>query len=691
MKNSKGIFILSLGFTFIFLLLLNSVGSALPIEQTSATTIHVAPSGNDNGSCGAAAAPCKTIQQAVNLAHNGDAILVATGIYTGSNVCAPSTDIAVVCIWNKHLTIRGGYTTNNWSVANPSQNVTAIDGQNSRRGIYFWGTNANTASLFLEGFTIQNGCQQGISSSDDNKSFAFGGGMLVDRVPVTIKNTIFQNNKAIGADNNSAHGGAAGGGGLSIRAVGNAVLEHVTFIGNEARGGTGPERGGFAIGGGLFTFQSVLSGDYLTVQSNKSLAGSSMGSGLSGGQRADAQGAGVAFQIGSSVNVKHLDVFDNQAIGGNAPNGDAGGAFGGGVFAEVSSLNLTDSNFYNNLSQGGNGRNAGSSGSLGIGGGISTGTAQVSMERVRVVNNIAKAGTGSVNQGSAGGGGVDLSGNATILLSNMIVVDNRVEVPPSGVGGGGGIFVNGANISMTHMTIARNQISSSPMQGNGIVLINGSGASLSHSIIADHTQYANAFAIHAQPGNTVTLDNNLFFGNNSNMGGGGTFLGSGSSFSGNPAFVSPGAPNYDYHLINGSAAINKATTSNMQLDIDSQYRNESNSPDVGADEFAPFTALQPIIGDTTIELNWQVDAALLPGLARYQVIVTPSAGAAAPAQGTSFSVGLNTDITLTNLTNYKAYSVDIEARNQAGGLLAKSRSIVAMPTDIFVFLPVIIK
>jgi len=129
----------------------------------------------------------------------------------------------------------------------------------------------------------------------------------------------------------------------------------------------------------------------------------------------------------------------------------------------------------------------------------------------------------------------------------------------------------------------------------------------------------------------------------------------------------------------------------MQLDIDSQQRGESSLPDVGADEFAPFTSLQSASGDTKIFLNWQVDAALLPELARYQVIVTPSAGAAPPAQGTSFSVGLNTNATLTNLTNYKAYTIVIEARNQAGEVLAKSSSISGIPTDIFVYLPVIIK
>jgi hypothetical protein len=694
MKNSKIVIIMSLAFIFSFLMLINNSGSALSIDQTAATNIHVAPTGSDNGSCGAIAAPCKTIQQAVNLSKNGDTILVATGTYTGSNVCAPSIETAVVCIWNKHLIIRGGYAINNWSVANPSQNVTTIDGQNSRRGIYFWGTNASTASLFLEGFTIQNGRQQGISSSDDNKSFAFGGGMLVDLVPVTIKYTIFQNNKAIGADNNSAHGGAAGGGGLAIRAVDNAVLEHITFIGNEARGGVGPERGGFAIGGGLFTYQSVLSGDYLTFQSNKSLAGSSNGSGLSDGERADAQGAGAAFQIGSSVNVQHLDAFDNQAIGGNAPNGDAGGAFGGGVFAEAASLTLTDSFFFGNLAQGGNGRNSGQDASLGIGGALSTSTAEVIIDRVTVVNNIARGGNGAVNSGSGGGGGVYFTGQATIQLSNMIIADNLAEMGSTGSlpgGGGGGLFAYAADLSMTQMTFARNKLGGSPMQGAGIVLVAGSNATISHSIVADHTEYATAFAIHAQPSNTATLDNNLFFGNNSNTGGGGAFPGSGSSFSGNPGFVSPGAPNYDYHLTSSSAAINKAATSNMHLDIDNQHRSEISLPDVGADEFVPFTSFQSVSGDTSVSLNWQVDGALLPGLAWYEVVVTPSTGAVAPTQGTSFSVGLNTNITLTHLTNYKSYTIVVEARNQAGDLLAKSSSVTVMPTDIFVYLPIVIK
>ncbi len=694
MKNSNIMILLSFGFAFILSMLFANIGSTLSIDETAANIIHVAPTGTDSGSCGAATAPCKTIQQAVNLSKNGDTILVAAGIYTGSNVCAPSIETAVVCSWNKHLTIRGGYTPNNWSVSNPTQNLSIIDGQNSRRGIYFWGTNAQTASLLFEGFTIQNGYKQGIPSSDDNKSFAFGGGMLVDRAGVTIKNTTFQNNKALGANNITAHGGAAGGGALAIRAVDNAILEHITFIGNEAQGGIGPERGGFAIGGGLYTYQTFMSGDYLTFHRNKSIAGSSTGSGFSGGQRADAQGAGAAFQIGSAVNVKHLDVIDNQAIGGNAPNGDAGGAFGGGVFAEVAALALTDSYFSGNLAQGGNGKNAGQDGSLGIGGGLATGTVQVVIDRVTVVNNIARGGNGIVKSGAGGGGGVYFTGKATIQISNMIIADNLAEMGSTGTlpgGGGGGLFAYYADLTMTQMTFARNKLGGFPMQGAGIALVNNSTADISHSIVVDHTQYAGALAIHAQPGNTVTLDNNLFFGNNSNTGGGGTFLGTGSSFSGDPAFVSPGAPNYDYHLTSGSAAINKAAGSTMQLDIDRQSRNETSLPDVGADEFTPFISFQAMPGDAMLFLNWQVDAALLPGLAQYQVVVSPSVGAAAPAQGTSFSVGLNTNVKLTNLTNYKSYHIFIEARNQAGGLLAKSSSVTGMPTDIFVYLPAITK
>lgn len=671
----------------VFSLLLIHTAMAAP----QANTYRVAPTGNDTANCGAEANPCRTIQYAVNLAGNGDTVLVAAGTYMGNQSCANNTTF--ICIQNKHLTLLGGYTTNNWLVADPAANVTILDGQNVRRALYVSSATNTSGSIHLEGFTIQNGLSQGAASGPDDATFAFGGGILVDRAQATIRHMTFKNNRAIGGNTNNDYGGAAGGGGLAIRATNPALLEHILFENNEVHGGNGVNRGGFAIGGGLYTFQADMNGSYLTFRHNLAVGGDTNGSGISGGERSDAQGAGAAFQIGSIINAHHLEVYDNETIGGNAPNGDAGGAFGGGVFAEVAELSLTDANIYNNLALGGNGRNSGFSGSLGIGGGIATGTAVITLDRVRVVNNVARGGNGQINAGSGGGGGYYVIGFSDVSVSNAIFADNVVEMGSQGAlpgGGGGGVFANFANINVTHSTFARNRLGAAPMQGTGLVVINGGSINLSYSIIADHTQYSPTNAIHAQPGNTVNLNTNLFFGNTTNTGGGGVFNGIGTNLSGNPAFLSPGAPNYDYHITSNSAAIDQAVGSSIAVDIDNQSRTLLPPPDLGADEFVPLT-LSASPGDGLLWLSWTAVPGLLIGLEHYQVLITPGLGAVPPTQGTSFSVGLNTHITLTGLTNYADYTIRVEARNGSGATIGTSNTITAFPTDRQVFLPLVKK
>ena len=101
MKSRQMAFLLNLSLALVILLVLfNRSGIALSIEVPSATMFHVAPSGNDSDSCGATTMPCRTIQQAVDLANDDDTILVAAGTYTDSNECFPSAETAVVCIWN---------------------------------------------------------------------------------------------------------------------------------------------------------------------------------------------------------------------------------------------------------------------------------------------------------------------------------------------------------------------------------------------------------------------------------------------------------------------------------------------------------------------------------------------------------------------------------------------------------------
>lgn len=677
---------------FTFLHLSTQTTSVTAAPQVNVLHVDVS-TGIDNGSCGSISQPCKTIQGAINRAIDGDTIRVAEGTYQDSQACLDGIPV-VVCLINRNLTILGGYTVSNWNTANPIANPTIIDGQNTRRAIQFWGSDSSSASLTIEGFTIQNGLAQGSSSGGDALTFAFGGGMIADRGLLFARNMIFKNNTVAGGNTSSAYGGAAGGGALSLRAnPAGTTLENIVFVNNTALGGTGQERGGFAIGGGLYTFEAKVIGNSLTFTDNQAIAGNSNGSGVSGGNNADAQGGGAAFQIGSDIMLQNTVAIGNQAFGGNTPNGDAGGAFGGAIFAELATATLIDVDIRNNLAQGGDGFNDGTGASLGIGGGLSAGSATVTLERATIINNTARGGDGTVNRGAAGGGGAQFGGNVTISIANTIIADNLAEMGTTGVapgGGGGGVFIDAANVSIVHSTLARNRLGSSPMQGNGLVLINGGQATITHSIIAEHTNYASAIALHAQPGNVVSLNNNLFSGNTTNTGGGGAFNGMGTSFNGAPDFVSPGSPNYDYHINSNSAAIDKAAGSTTAVDIDNHSRALFSPPDVGADEFAPII-LTAAPGDSSLTLRWQVNLTLLSGLDHYQIIVSPASGANPPVQGTSIDAGTQTSFTLTGLTNFKNYTITIEARNGSNTVIGQSNSVTTFPTDLIIYLPSVLK
>ena len=75
-----------------------------------------------------------TIQAAVDAAGDGDVIKVAAGTYTGLSV-RPRDDytttgvVTQVVYISKTVTIRGGYTTTNWTAPDPEVNPTTLDAQ----------------------------------------------------------------------------------------------------------------------------------------------------------------------------------------------------------------------------------------------------------------------------------------------------------------------------------------------------------------------------------------------------------------------------------------------------------------------------------------------------------------------------------------------------------------------------------
>ena len=260
------------GYLFFFL------GLFLP-AVIHADILRVAPTGLDTVSCGEAGQPCRSIQYAANKASTGDTLLVAGGTYNFNSVtdaCSPVVgDTAVLCFFNKALNIIGGFSPANWAASDPAGNPTIIDGQSSKRGILL-----KRADAYLEGLTIKNGLVRGADNGTGYSTYAFGGGMLADYGSLSLKNIKFTNNQVVGGNTTAeAFGGAGSGGGMAVRLASRVELEQITFEANAAIGGSGNLRGGYAIGGGLYTYQTTVNGKNLTFLNNSSRAGNSAGSG----------------------------------------------------------------------------------------------------------------------------------------------------------------------------------------------------------------------------------------------------------------------------------------------------------------------------------------------------------------------------------------------------------------------------
>jgi hypothetical protein len=573
--------------------------------SAAGTTRYVATSGTDAGDCSSAGSPCRTIQYAVNQSVSGDRIFVAKGTHTynaNADSCSFLLTRAVVCILDKNLTILGGYSTSNWSTADPSGNLTVIDAQSARRGVAVVGFNTTTTFLDMEGFTIQNGRAQG--PLYNGVSGGRGGGMWSVKAAVTLKDMVFKNNQSIGDNTASGGGGSADGSGLTIEsspAGTSSLLQRVTFDGNQSHGGVGPERGGIAFGA-LFVFASVVTVGDSTFTNNIAQGGNSTGNGTSGFINADALGGGVALEQ-SLVALNRIVVTNNQTIGGNAAT-NAGGAFGAGVYMEDAvSVSISDSQVNNNTATGGRAVNGG----FGAGGGILVYNSPATIDRVQLIANSAIGGntTGGGNAGSASGGGLYLWKSRTNInpaesVTNAIISDNYATVGTGTVlgGGGGGIVVQGLTATITHSTIARNRLGPALISGQGLLVLAApnvafSMANVNHSIIADHTQGGGtAVAVLVQQGNTVNFNRGLFSGNTRNTNAGdstaGAVNGLASMLSAASAgFVSPGSPNFDYHLQSNSAAKDRATGSAISIDIDGQFRPYNDTSDLGADEYWP--------------------------------------------------------------------------------------------------------
>lgn len=304
-----------------------------------------------------------TIQAGIDLATDGDEVIVADGVYTG----AGNRDIDFT---GKAITVRSEHGAQQCII---DCQATHLD---THRGVLF--RSGETAAAVLEGFTIRNGRLEGDQ----------GGGIRCDGSSPTIANCIITDCSAVG------YGGdicCAGGGGI-YTAGGNPTIVNCLLFDNHAVSAGG----GIACGSG----HALVVG--CTIENNTTLYSGS-GGGIWGDVTiiaCDIIGnfSGFGGGISGAASIINCRVLGNSAffIGG-------GGAYVSGLVANcLVAGNATTTPFY----------------AYGGGGLYCSGPATIT--NCTVVYNA------STNGHDAPGGGI-MAVNGAMSLRNSIVRDNTAK------------------------------------------------------------------------------------------------------------------------------------------------------------------------------------------------------------------------------------------------------------------------
>jgi hypothetical protein len=439
--------------------------------------IRVATTGSDASDCGTAAAPCRTVQHAVDIAQLGGEVRVATGVYTDVQTRADVRQIVHIA---KTVTVRGGYTTNNWTTPDPEINQTTLDARGFGRVIYITGNITPT----VEGLHLTGGDATGLGGSSSGRDA--GGGVYVHAATATISSCVVVGNTASTAD-----GGFGGGLYLLDSAstlVSNTVVSNTASIAAEG------------YGGGLYLLNSAATLQNNTVQGNTA---STATWGLGGG----------LFLWYSDATLQGNTIQNNTAS-------TASLGFGGGLFFDRNDATLQNNTIADNI---------GSTAAEGQGGGVYLSDSDAMFDSNTIISNVATSNPTATGRG----GGLYMGTPNPFTLTNNLIASNHANTEGSGlwieVYSSG--FISGR---LSHNTIADNHGSGPGVYVDGYTTLIFTNTSISgHSV-----------GITVTTGNTATLEGTLWYDNGIDTGGGGTILTGTVNIYDDPVFVNPTAWDY---------------------------------------------------------------------------------------------------------------------------------------------------